>query len=177
MTTTPDTLLEALHHKLCELSFMEMPADARAKVAELLRLTAPFRDGEEVDIHRPTFDGLIQLAGPVVAPELLSQLDDDLGLIEEELTQALAAQDIPAIRHQTHVLIALAGSVGAEGLLQLAKSLNAQAHLPQKTDMTALGRRLLFCTAQVRAFVLRQSRAIDLRKGSDAQNDQGASKE
>jgi HPt (histidine-containing phosphotransfer) domain-containing protein len=177
MTETPDTLLEALHHKLHELSFMEMSADARAKVAELLSLTAPPRDAGDADIHRPTFDGLIRLAGPVVAPELLAQLGNDLGMIEEGLAQALAAQDIPSIRHQTHVLIALAGSVGAEGLLQLAKSLNAQANLPQKTDMTVLGHRLLFCTTQVRAFVLRQMAAIDLPKGADALHDKGVSTE
>ena len=113
MMGTPESLMETLRQKLHELSFMEMTPAAQAIVAELLQLTRAGDGMIDADIHHPTFDGLIRLAGPGVARELLAQLGSDLDVVEQALSAALATQDSLAIRHQTHVLIALAGE-GAE---------------------------------------------------------------
>lgn len=161
MMGTPESLMETLRQKLHELSFMEMTPAAQAIVAELLQLTRAGDGMIDADIHHPTFDGLIRLAGPGVARELLAQLGSDLDVVEQALSAALATQDSLAIRHQTHVLIALAGSVGAESLLQLAKTLNQMAHLPPQRDMTVIGHRLLLGSAQVRAFVAQQLAKLD----------------
>lgn len=174
MTETPDTLLEALHDKLRELSLMEMCADAKAKVVELINLTAPSQDPADISIDRPTFEGLIRLAGPSVAPELLTQLCRDLSEVEKGLTTALAVQDLPAIRSQTHVLIALAGSIGAEGLLHLAKSLNALAQGTEKAPLSVLGHRVLQCTARVRGFVTLQLADRGTALGDDDEQHQAA---
>lgn len=161
MMGTPESLMDTLRQKLRELSFMEMKPDAQAIVAELLELTAAGDVATAADIHHPTFDGLIRLAGPGVAHDLLAQLGSDFAEVEQALSAALATQDIMAIRHQTHVLIALAGSIGAEGLLQLAKTLNQMAHLPPQRELTVIGHRLLSGSAQVRSFVAQQLAKLD----------------
>lgn len=71
---------------------------------------------------------LLDLAGPEVAGELLDRLAEDLGTVGAVLSAAAPARDIAALRAQTHVLISLAGAVGAERLQHLAEDLNAAAH-------------------------------------------------
>lgn len=80
------------------------------------------------EMNRDTFERLMSIAGPAAARELLDRLDDDLRRTETELAAGLAAEDRGAIRAATHVLIALAGAVGAERLQALAQTLNAMAH-------------------------------------------------
>ena len=94
----------------------------------------------EMDPDR--FYHLIDIAGPEGAPELLRRLHTDLSDVERALVQAIAASATPAgepdwaeIRAQSHVLIALSGAVGAEGLMQLARTLNASVH---RRDLVAL---------------------------------------
>lgn len=153
--------METLRQKLRELSFMEMTPAAQAIVAELLALTGAQDSMPDAVIHHPTFDGLLKLAGPNAARELLAQLGSDLAMVEDALSDALTTQDTTVIRHQTHVLIALAGSVGAESLLQLAKALNQMAHLAHHKDMSVVGHRLLRSTTQVRAFVAERLAGLD----------------
>lgn len=82
----------------------------------------------EVAFDRSTFDRLIEVAGPEAARELLDRLSADLGKCERGLKAGIAASDLASVRAETHVLIALAGAVGAGRLQALAKALNAAAH-------------------------------------------------
>jgi two-component system, OmpR family, aerobic respiration control sensor histidine kinase ArcB len=88
------------------------------------------------DFDTTNLDRLLKMAGPTAAAELLQRLEDDLQTVERGLVQAVPARDWPEIRAQTHVLIALAGVVGAVPLQRLAEQLNAAAHT---TDMATLG--------------------------------------
>ena len=89
------------------------------------------------EMNRATFDRLIAIAGPEATNELLDRLDLDLRQARTGLMSGIEAQDRNAIRAQTHVLIALAGAVGAERLQSLAQTLNEQAHLDQPFDHAA----------------------------------------
>ena len=60
--------------------------------------------------------------------ELLFRLLDDLKTVEERLLDAFALLDFAAIRAQTHVLISVAGAVGATGLQHLAERVNTAAN-------------------------------------------------
>lgn len=71
---------------------------------------------------------LLDLAGTEVAGELLDRLAEDLATVDAVLSAAAPARDIAGLRAQTHVLISLAGAVGAERLQHLAEDLNAAAH-------------------------------------------------
>lgn len=82
---------------------------------------------------------LLHLAGPVEGRVLLDRLEADLVQAEAALTAALAAGDRAAIRAQTHILISVAGSVGATGLEADARRLNLAAQAPAEALPAALG--------------------------------------
>ncbi len=111
------------------------------------------RHGTTVDLTAPeepdtdaACDGLHQLlksAGPEVGRELLSRLCADLRNAERDLISGLAENSIPVVRSCTHVLIALAGAVGARPLQALATTLNTAAHRHETAMFSTLGRKTL----------------------------------
>ena len=102
-------------------------------IAEVLR-----GHGPDIEVATPSTpeaglpcDGLARLleaAGPDVGHELLERLSSDLRMAERDLIAGLASNDVTVIRSCTHVLIALAGAVGATALQTLVTNLNAAAH-------------------------------------------------
>lgn len=103
-------------------------------------------EARPVELRRETFDKLLEVAGPDTTRELLSRLYTDLRKAERGLVAGLSANDLNAIRAETHVLIALAGAVGGERLGKLAQTLNAMAHRRDGGDLSALGTE---CLAQI----------------------------
>lgn len=71
---------------------------------------------------------LLDLVGPAEAPGLLTQLQLDITEAADSIRKALPGTDWLALRRASHNLIALAGTIGATGLQDLALSLNAKAH-------------------------------------------------
>ncbi len=69
---------------------------------------------------------LLQIAGPG-AGELLSRLSTDLARVETDISHGINRSDRATLRSATHVLIALAGTVGAARLQRLAESLDRAA--------------------------------------------------
>lgn len=92
--------------------------------------------GRRMDRNR--FDALLAVAGVDGTRELLQRLHEDLGTVRVALDDAVAAGDIPEIRGQTHILIALSGAVGAERLHQLSEVLNIAAKRRRRDDLAAL---------------------------------------
>ena len=115
-------------------------------IANVLRRSA-LNDGEAAiqveeglaEFNRDCFDRLIAVAGPDASRELLIRLAADLRNCERNLVAGLAEHDMTTIRAETHVLIALAGAVGAERLSGLAQNLNAIAHRQREGDIATLG--------------------------------------
>lgn len=83
---------------------------------------------------------LLEIAGPSDAGELLRRLVGDLTRVRDNMRAALQEPDIAALRAETHVLISLAGAVGAERLHQLAKAMNADVHRQDTASLVASGR-------------------------------------
>lgn len=75
-----------------------------------------------------TLDRLRQIAGPEAAAELFQRLEEDLAAARMGLTRAVSLRDMNGIRAHSHVIIALAGTVGAQRLHDDAVSLNSMAH-------------------------------------------------
>lgn len=73
-------------------------------------------------------DDILALAGPETGPLILRQMAADLARVATDLAAALAAHDWAVLRGQSHVLISLAGTIGADRLHALAIDLNAAAH-------------------------------------------------
>jgi CheY-like chemotaxis protein len=77
---------------------------------------------------RARFEHLLEIAGPDDSRELLSRLCNDLRTAERGLVAAISRGDMARIRAESHVLIALAGAVGADRLQAGAEAMNAAAH-------------------------------------------------
>ena len=92
---------------------------------------------------RDGLDQLLRAAGPEVGDALLDQLCMDLRSAEHELIAGLADNSIPMVKSCTHVLIALAGAVGARSLQALATRLNTSAHQRETSGFAKLGRETL----------------------------------
>lgn len=148
-----DRLL-ALERRLQALGTMALAPEAATLVAEALRdARALLADsaGDVPLVDRTTFDTLLALAGPQVAPELLRQLTDDLAGVATALSRALDAADAGGVRGQAHVLMALAGSIGAMPLYAAASRLHKQAQTGG--DMRAEGAGVVAGLADVRRFI------------------------
>ncbi|MFN0116534.1 MAG: response regulator [Paracoccaceae bacterium] len=111
---------------------------------------APEPRGDLPDLDRAQFDHLIEIAGPDGARELLDRLVTDLGRCTANLARALAAGDRTAMRAETHVLIALAGAVGAKRLQKTAEELNVSAHRREDPARPDTGQ---VCLAQIATLV------------------------
>lgn len=81
---------------------------------------------------------LIDLAGPANASELLARLSEDLSTARNQASRAAQSDDWATLRGASHVLIALAGSVGARSLHALAIEVNAAAHAEQTEALVTL---------------------------------------
>ncbi len=92
-------------------------------------------DQTTVEMDTTRLHRLLTIAGPSGAQELLMRLASDLGNVQQKMAQALQKMDQAQLRAQTHVLISLAGAVGAEHLQNLAQVLNSAAH---KLDQDAI---------------------------------------
>jgi HPt (histidine-containing phosphotransfer) domain-containing protein len=86
---------------------------------------------------------LLDLVGPQVAPTLLAHLDTDLTACQSSLQRGLDEADWSTLRDASHVLIALAGSVGAQSLHAMAQDVNAAAHRQDRAAISAAKPRLL----------------------------------
>ena len=94
---------------------------------------------------------ILALAGPETAPLILRQMQLDLASVATALTTALDSRDWTAIRAQTHVLISLAGTIGADRLHAAAIELNTAAHDQAETRAATLAPTLLSDLAHLRA--------------------------
>lgn len=73
-------------------------------------------------------EALVNMVGEAAWPEILDQVRTDLLDARRALAEAKATRDRMAIRAQTHVLIAVAGTVGGIRVQRLAEGLNRAAH-------------------------------------------------
>ncbi len=98
-----------------------------------------------IDLSTPILDcnrmtELLSIAGPDTARELLTRLKADLDRVRNHLAVACPASDKDTIRAETHVLISLAGAIGAHPLHRLAVALNSSAHRSDAPHLRALCR-------------------------------------
>ena len=77
---------------------------------------------------------LLSLAGPKGAPAIFAALLDDLKTTQAQLDQARNGPDFAALRTNSHVLVALAGTVGDTTLHGLAQQLNDDARAQKLSD-------------------------------------------
>lgn len=126
------------------VSGIDALAQAVAGVLEPPTGAAPAPEGKAGQIFdAERFNQLLAIAGPEGRRELMNRLHADLRGVERGLVRGLSEDNPSEIRSHTHVLIALAGAVGASCLQHMAETLNAAAHRREEETITRLGREIL----------------------------------
>lgn len=132
-------------------------ATAREAAATLARQFGAPEAAAPVDPVR--YARLMEIAGPEGAQELLERLREDLRQVQNGLMRALAEPCTSEVRAQTHVLVALAGAVGATALQRLAEALNGAAHREAAAEMQRLGSVTLDQLGHLARFIAAQETA------------------
>jgi CheY-like chemotaxis protein len=88
-------------------------------------------------IDRNIYDTLADAIGPAAMRELLGKVDSDMRAARARLVQALDPIDIGKVRSVTHILISVAGAVGALPVQEGARRMNAAGH---RNDAAAIER-------------------------------------
>ena len=128
----------------------EAPPDRGAATADVVH---------DPSVDRARFDRLMEIAGSEGAQELLERLHEDLLRVERGLRSGLADGDLAEVRAQTHVLVALAGAVGATALQHLAEAMNDAAHRGAQDEIDATGAGVLDGLAALARFVAAEEAA------------------
>ncbi|MGV8986592.1 MAG: Hpt domain-containing protein [Cypionkella sp.] len=101
-----------------------------------------------------TLSRLLALAGPADGPELMRLLIGDVSQVYAEMREGLAAQDREVMRKNSHILLAIAGTIGAPRVYELAKRLNQCAKVDDfasaQPDAVELLTRLEYLIVQLR---------------------------
>lgn len=101
---------------------------AGALTASLTAEENPPAATDPAGLDPAVLEGLIALAGPEMAPALLSQIRIDLREAGDGIASGIDRADWEQIRRHSHVLISVAGSVGAMALHHRAEAVNSAAH-------------------------------------------------
>ncbi len=89
-------------------------------------------------VDRMVYDRLIDTIGPGARGELLDKLRIDATAVARGLRRGLNAGDMAIIREHTHVLISVAGAIGARRLQDAAQRLNAAARRKASDEVADL---------------------------------------
>lgn len=141
LISKPITSVEALRRGLAaHLTLVGPPAEAADPGATP---TGPVIDAA-------IFAALVEAIGADTMGELLDKVTADLLAAQRELVGALASLDPAPIRSASHILISVAGALGAVRLQACARALNGAAHGEAGDD---LGDGVRSCIAEIDAAV------------------------
>jgi two-component system aerobic respiration control sensor histidine kinase ArcB len=79
-------------------------------------------------IDRNIYDALAEAIGPASMAELLGKVSPDIKAARDRLLRSLAPIDLGEIRSVTHILISVAGAIGALPVQALSKQINEAGH-------------------------------------------------
>ena len=142
------------------LSIEQFGEDIRALIPE--RPTAPAPVAEvapeaaetgEADIDIAVFDGLKSAFTAENFVELTNRIRSDVGTAQEQIDGAWKSGDLTTLRSATHILISVAGVIGARRLQELARCLNSAGHEADTETIERDGPELVAEAARVLDFV------------------------
>jgi CheY-like chemotaxis protein len=90
-------------------------------------ISVPHHANPDAEIQPEIYNGLKEIIGNDSMLELLSKVQSDLEEVCAGLLKGASELDIVPIRAQTHILISIAGAIGAVNLQHIAEKLNATA--------------------------------------------------
>lgn len=114
-------------------------------------------DEEEVQTAGPVsltvFNSLADAIGAEAMKDLLTKIDSDLEKAATDMQAAASAEDMKAVSGATHILVSVAGAVGAQNLQRLSQKLNAVANKRADGDVGALSSDVAMQVMVLRSFV------------------------
>lgn len=119
------------------------------------------QDGQaNLVVDQTIFDDLLTTIGPASIAELLGKLQADTDAVAEGLGRGRKALDLAEIRSQTHILISVAGAIGAKPLQLIAQRLNSAANRQEAEGVDDLCGACLSGLKELQGFILaEQSKA------------------
>jgi len=81
----------------------------------------------EPDIDKAVFEGLMTMIGEESSSEFLERVEADLAEVRLRIRNGAKAGDVSEIRAGAHVLISVAGAIGARSLQSTAEAMHARA--------------------------------------------------
>lgn len=101
-------------------------------------------------VDAATYEALADVIGTSAMPEFLGKVGADLRAAAERLEASAAGPDLESAREATHVLISVAGTIGAARAQHCAREINGAAHAG---DVDAVRRDVPGLLAEVRRVV------------------------
>ena len=114
--------------------------------------------GETIDGQ--IYQSLRDTIGAESMGELLEKVVEDIKSVKEGLISGVRDDDHPVIRSNTHVLISVAGAIGATSLQSLAERLNAAAHANNDKAIAQLSAECISGIALAEDFLAREQEQI-----------------
>lgn len=99
------------------------------------------------------YDGLADAIGPKAMAELVIRVGEDLGAAGRQVGQGLGAGDLEAVRAGTHIIVSVAGAIGAVRLQHASQALNTAAHRGDRATLDRDGPVMMALLDQVRQAV------------------------
>jgi two-component system aerobic respiration control sensor histidine kinase ArcB len=141
-------------------SILEILSGLRARpVAGEDAAPLPETPSDEV-VDRTVFDALVDVIGAESTAELLAKLQADTDSVAEGLGRGQRTLDLAEIRSQTHILISVAGAIGARRLQALAQRLNTAANRNEADEIDSLCAECLSGLAGLQAFIVEEQDRI-----------------
>lgn len=110
--------------------------------------------GETIDLH--IYDALQAAMGTESMAELLEKVAEDISSVKSGLLAGAAQGNFQLVRSNTHILISVAGAIGAVNLQSLAERLNAAAHGGNEEAIAELSQQCISVIATVETFLGRE---------------------
>jgi CheY-like chemotaxis protein len=104
-------------------------------------------------VSASVFEALADAIGEEAMADLLTKIDGDLEKAERDIMRGVTDRDNAALSGATHVLISVAGAVGAQNLQKVAQRMNAVANGRSEEDVQSLGADIGMQIKVLRAFV------------------------
>jgi len=111
------------------------------------------KPGTGAEMEMEIYNGLQEIIGHASMQELLEKVQKDLASVQNGIRDGVLAKEAAPIRANTHILISVAGAIGAVKLQHLAEKLNAQAKTSEWSDILPLAERCLNGISGVLEFV------------------------
>jgi len=129
-------------------------SNSRMRGTNPTQTAEPLPEGMLVD--QTVFDALLETIGPDSLLELLGKLQADTDAVAEGLGRGRQNLDLAEIRSQTHILVSVAGAIGAKPLQLIAQRLNAAANRQQDDGVDDLCRECLSGLKALQGFITEQ---------------------